>query len=1301
MNRWINSIAGMVFVLFFPGQVTAQPVNDDFHSAYAITSFPLMVSGDNFDATMETGEPRPVGWETVASQSVWFVWNSEFDGDVQLDTIGSDFDSMLAVWVGDSLTNLTLLAQNDYYGIYTDSAIFGTASSGTTYFISIYGYDYSAGNFILSLTNDTKSRISGTVTDTNGVPLQDIEASAYQESYGFWSYTGLSTESDVNGHYTIRGLTAGTYRVVFNDWQNRQFASVAYSNASSEEAGTDIVVGELETITNINAVLLPGASISGIVTNSAGDPLPDIYVEVFKTNSYGGLTYYRSYTTDANGIYNASGLQAGVYRLSFIDFNSIYLSEAYDNAESIYVGTDITCNTSEMVDGINVGLTAGTKISGYVFEPDGVTPISNLTVTAYADSGFGWYAIFPETYTDGAGFYQITGLAPGTHLVRFGGGAGEPYVPEYYDDAVDINDAFWIDAEFEDNFTNINATMTLGGGIAGQVTQTDGTPIENVNVSLYQTNMLGEWIDTGIYASTDTNGFYELIGLTEGDYRLQFVDWYSQYIGEFYENATNVDAATTITVSGSTTVTNVNAALVKYGSISGSVRGPANKWLLGGVLVELYHTNNLTTPIASDYTIQGNFSFIQLVPDSYILRAVDDVFGIYSNQVFSGRQDLAGGDPVVVGDGESVTNVHFTMSAYASISGTVTQPDGTNGIGGVSVVLFNDYGFGMNQIGSDVTDTNGSYIVYGMPGQHHVIYFAETNGLFLSEYYSNVVADAEATRIFIDGITNITGIDASLEFASSVSGTVTGPDGVTPVTNIFVAVYRPDSSMADYTFTDSNGMYIVNGLVSNSYRVEFYDFQNYYIKQYYSNVATLAEAHYIELTNGAHATGIDASLLVGAIVTGRVTATDGTTGISSAYVQLVEDDGAGGWTFVRGGGVDIDGHYQLAGIPAGTYRMNASAYGYFEQVFSNASSLETGTDITVTNGEIRAVGFSLVQAALISGIVYNNDGSSGIDGISVNLYRTNETSGWDFVTQTFSYGGGFYIFDALAPATYRVEFLDQSLTPVYVPQSYSNGTSYLDGTSIVAAEGANISTINVFLAAYGNIQGSVFDPGFSPTGGVTVSAYRSNSTGVFALVQFSETALDGSFSISTLPPGTYRLLINSNEMYNAQSYSNKPSLELGDNIALGSGEILTGFNFVLVHSVTNAPDSDSDGDGVPDTWEMLYFGTTSASATNITANGVNTMLEAYIADLDPNNPTSVVRLAAVSNAPAGTIQVVINPSSTGRVYGMYWTTNLSLPPELWTLYPPERAGTGSAVGFAVTNPASAGAYFRTGVRLPD
>ena len=81
---------------------------------------------------------------------------------------------------------------------------------------------------------------------------------------------------------------------------------------------------------------------------------------------------------------------------------------------------------------------------------------------------------------------------------------------------------------------------------------------------------------------------------------------------------------------------------------------------------------------------------------------------------------------------------------------------------------------------------------------------------------------------------------------------------------------------------------------------------------------------------------------------------------------------------------------------------------------------------------------------------------------------------------------------------------------------------------------------------------------------------------------------------------------------------------------------------------------DSDGDGIPDAWEQQHFGgATNANPNAVASNRINTLLQAYIAGLDPTNSQSALRVSGPNNNVIGW-----NTTASGRVYSVYWTTNL-------------------------------------------
>jgi len=59
-------------------------------------------------ATKEPGEPNHAG--DVGGHSLWYSWTATSSNPVTFDTIGSSFDTLLAVYTGNAVNSLTLAA---------------------------------------------------------------------------------------------------------------------------------------------------------------------------------------------------------------------------------------------------------------------------------------------------------------------------------------------------------------------------------------------------------------------------------------------------------------------------------------------------------------------------------------------------------------------------------------------------------------------------------------------------------------------------------------------------------------------------------------------------------------------------------------------------------------------------------------------------------------------------------------------------------------------------------------------------------------------------------------------------------------------------------------------------------------------------------------------------------------------------------------------------------------------------------------------------------------------------------------
>lgn len=86
---------------------------------------------------------------------------------------------------------------------------------------------------------------------------------------------------------------------------------------------------------------------------------------------------------------------------------------------------------------------------------------------------------------------------------------------------------------------------------------------------------------------------------------------------------------------------------------------------------------------------------------------------------------------------------------------------------------------------------------------------------------------------------------------------------------------------------------------------------------------------------------------------------------------------------------------------------------------------------------------------------------------------------------------------------------------------------------------------------------------------------------------------------------------------------------------------------------------DTDGDGLPDWWELAYFSNpTNADSGAVCSNGLNKLMEAYIAGLDPTNSGSYFRITNAWQDVSGFV-VEWDPSVSGRWYSVNWTNDLT------------------------------------------
>jgi hypothetical protein len=101
----------------------------------------------------------------------------------------------------------------------------------------------------------------------------------------------------------------------------------------------------------------------------------------------------------------------------------------------------------------------------------------------------------------------------------------------------------------------------------------------------------------------------------------------------------------------------------------------------------------------------------------------------------------------------------------------------------------------------------------------------------------------------------------------------------------------------------------------------------------------------------------------------------------------------------------------------------------------------------------------------------------------------------------------------------------------------------------------------------------------------------------------------------------------------------------------------------FAQSDTIAPGVDTDGNGIADAWEYLYFGSLLGAAANQDPDGDGmTNLQEYLEGTDPASANDRLRITAYSTNAGGTSSLITWMSTVARLYAIETTTDLvSIP----------------------------------------
>ena len=212
---------------------TVPAATDDFRSRPLLQDTKGELQGDSRRATSETTEPVPPG----GGKSVWYEWVAPADGIVEWSTRGSAFDTLLTVFTGTELRNLTRVVGDDDTGGFYTSALRFTARRGMSYQIAMDGFGVAGagGSFTLrwafQATTATVPLILIAPVAQSVPPGRLVIFSVAADSpvtYQ-WFFQGAPIAGAESSSYTIAGARAddvGFYQVRLRNRDGQETASV-------------------------------------------------------------------------------------------------------------------------------------------------------------------------------------------------------------------------------------------------------------------------------------------------------------------------------------------------------------------------------------------------------------------------------------------------------------------------------------------------------------------------------------------------------------------------------------------------------------------------------------------------------------------------------------------------------------------------------------------------------------------------------------------------------------------------------------------------------------------------------------------------------------------------------------------------------------------------------------------------------------------------------------------------------------------------------------------------------------------
>ncbi len=635
-------------------------------------------------------------------------------------------------------------------------------------------------------------------------------------------------------------------------------------------------------------------SITGILMGLDPDGFASASVTAWSTDSLASREGIGMAMVEPDGRYRIEGLSPGAYYVSASAKG--FVAQYFKGARTLSDAIPVKVAEGETTEGIDFAMepfSAGAgSIAGTVrFEADG-RPIPGATIYVFSpDNPF--FNSMAQTGEDGT--YLVSGLISGSYVVE---AWASGTLPEFFDNVPSLELATRVEVGEATRIEHLDFSLATGGSITGYVRNAEGAPMAGVYVQAYMYEIMPVTMDpatqqesgaavpaptpdeamsgsmpadpmaphrggyiapSGGWAVSDETGFYRIGGLGTGSYYVQAQAasrWY--YTIQWYDGALDFPQAKPVAVTLDVETSGIDLTLavpVLRSTLSGRVTDrkgqpvaeafvtvqDAAQWGIGADgSTEGIARANIWAYAVTDK--EGNYVVEELPAGTYLVSAAAQAGWEYVQRWYRDALSPQDATPVPLGEEERLTNVDLVLPVQvgtASLSGVVRDTHGQAlpwafiEVRPAAAVI--DPSQPSNLWAYAHADSQGAYRVDRLPAGAYAVHASYGTGeLYGQGWYDGASTPEAATAVGLAEGEVRGGIDFSLAVRpiyGVVEGTITDAATGAPRVRAYIELSpvardyvmdAPFRYFASYAITDEAGRFQLTYIPEGQYALAVY-----------------------------------------------------------------------------------------------------------------------------------------------------------------------------------------------------------------------------------------------------------------------------------------------------------------------------------------------------------------------------------------------------------------------------------------------------------------------------------------------